>query len=102
MIDKTALNKSIKFFDDIELKNEDISLIFDKFEKLLNNPEIKSLIKKKMSFLKNVDEDRDIREIMHDMIVESNLDDLNKLLENLIKEESLTNWLQDFFLEKLI
>jgi len=102
MIDKKNLNKSIKFFEEIDLNDEDISLIFKKFKNKLNDPKINALINKKMKFLENVRDDENLKEIMRVLIKESQLKDLNLLLENLIKDESLTTWLQDFFLEKLI
>ncbi len=102
MIDKENLNKSIKFFDEIDLNNEDISLIFKKFEKKLKDPKIRALINKQMTFLENLRDNESLKDIMRDLIKKSQIKDLNLLLEYLIKDEKLTNWLQDFFLEKLI
>ncbi|TXT64789.1 MAG: hypothetical protein BAJALOKI1v1_520015 [Promethearchaeota archaeon] len=102
MIDKDSLNKSIKFFEDIELNNEEFTIIFEKFKTLLNNGKIKDMIINKMTFLKDFKESDDLKKIMHELINKAQIEDLNILLEKLLQEESLTNWLQDFFLEKLI
>jgi hypothetical protein len=102
MIDKESLNKSIKFLEEIDLNDEDISLIFKKFENKLNEPKLNALLNNKMKFLEKVRENESLKEILRELIKKSQLKDLNLLLEDLIKDESLTTWLQDFFLEKII
>jgi hypothetical protein len=104
MIDKENLIKSIKFFNDIELKNEDIKVIYKKFEKILEDPTIKELLHNKISFLNENSEskEKNIRALMEILVSKLDLEDLNVFLDKIIKDESLSDFLQDFFLEKLI
>lgn len=104
MIEKENLIKSLEFFRDIKLKNEDIALIYKKFEKILKDPSIRELLLDKIQFMSKTNENNEenIRALMELLISKLDLEDLNVLLNKIIKDESLSDFLQDFFLEKLI
>ncbi|TFF98832.1 MAG: hypothetical protein EU547_00025 [Promethearchaeota archaeon] len=102
MIEKENLIKSLDFFDDIELGNDEIALIYERFENILNDPKVERLLLEKASVLKNQNEKEDVKVIMKKLITKLDIDDLNILLNKIIKDEPLSDFLQDFFLEKLI
>jgi len=102
MIEKEDIVKSLDFFKDIELENGDIGTIYDNFKKILNDPEVNEVLVDKMSFLNSKSEQENIRSLMEILISKLDLKDLNVLLNKIIKDESLSDFLQDFFLEKLI
>lgn len=104
MIEKENLIKSLEFFKDIKLEKEDIALIFEKFEKILKDPTIKEILFNKVSFLNenNENKEENIKALMEILVSKLDLEDLNVFLDKIIKDESLSDFLQDFFLEKLI
>jgi hypothetical protein len=102
MIEKEDIIKSLDFFKDIKLENGDVAIIYDNFKKILKDPEVNEVLVEKMSFLNTKNEKENIRSLMEILISKLNLKDLNVLLDKIIKNESLSDFLQDFFLEKLI
>ena len=102
MIEKEDIIKSLDFFKDIKLETGDVAIIYDNFKKILKDPEVKEVLIEKMSFLNAKNEKENIRSLMEILISKLDLNDLNVLLNKIIKNESLSDFLQDFFLEKLI
>ncbi|MFO7796009.1 MAG: hypothetical protein ACQERB_11000 [Promethearchaeati archaeon] len=101
MIRKEDINRSLEFFENLELESNEINLIFEKFKKILRDKEISSLIKKNDS-IKDIEEDDDIKDILNKILPNLKLRDLNIILNKIIEDESLTNFIQDLFLERLL
>ncbi|TFF85302.1 MAG: hypothetical protein EU518_01420 [Promethearchaeota archaeon] len=101
MIRKEDINRSLEFFKNLELESNEINLIFEKFKKILRDKEISSLIKNNDS-IKDIEEDDDIKDTLNKILPNLKLRDLNIILNKIIEDESLTNFIQDLFLERLL
>jgi len=101
IITKNSLERTIGFISEIKLDEEDYESIFKKFEPILKNQAIRNKLVK----LEEINEDADsidletmIKKILDKMSVK----DLRFILKKIIKNEALTNSIQDLILEKLI
>ncbi len=102
MIKKENLIKSLNFFEDIDLNSQDIILIYDKFKEVLKDTKVENFLSEKISNLNYENERENIKALMNVLIKKLDIDEFNELLRIIIKDESLSEFLQDFFLEKLI
>jgi len=101
MIRKEDINKSLEFFENLELESNEINLIYEKFKNILRDKEISSLVKNNDS-IKDIEEDDNIKDILKKILPNLKLRDLNIILNKIIEDESLTNFIQDLFLERLL
>jgi hypothetical protein len=101
MLKKEDISRSVEFFNNLDLKPKEIDIIFDKFREILTDREIKRLLKDQKC-MKEIEEEDGIQEILKKLIPYLDLKDLNYLLQKLIKDESLTEYIQDMFLEKIL
>ena len=92
-ITKSSLEKSIEFISQLELTEEDYEEIFSKFKPFLKS----QAIKEKLDKLEEIEEDStDNLETMTKRILDRiSMQDLNFILDNLIEDEDLTNFIQD-------
>ncbi len=102
MIKKEDLRKSLDFFRDINLDDKEYELIFNKFNLILNNSNFQGLVGQKISFNKRFYENKPIQDILSKLIEELNIKDINSFLQKIIRDDKLTNFIQDFFLEKIL
>jgi len=101
IITKDSLNQSIELISELNLNDDDYEKIFEKFKLMLNNSEMKEAIKK-ISGIREIEKENDLKTIMKTLINKIRLSDLNQLLGNIVKNEDLIDFIQDLFLEKLI
>ena len=101
IITKDSLNQSIELISELNLNDDDYAKIFEKFKLMLNNSEMKETIKK-ISGIREIEKENDLKTIMKTLINKIRLSDLNQLLGNIVKNEDLIDFIQDLFLEKLI
>jgi len=101
MINKEDINRSLKIFENLDLKANEINLIFTKFKKILKDKDFQSLIKNE-ECLEEIQEDDDLGKTLNKLLPHLNMEDLNHFLNKIIEDESLTNYIQDLFLEKLL
>ena len=85
----------------LELDDKDIDEVYKKFEAILNDESAKKILEK-VSKGKGSENFKDVREMMQGVIGLIDPEDLNVLLEKVIKNEELVDFIQDLFLEKLI
>ncbi|TFF87784.1 MAG: hypothetical protein EU548_09790 [Promethearchaeota archaeon] len=100
-ISRNLLDQSIELTSDLNLNEKDYEKIFEKFKLILENGDVKNLIEN----VSNKDEfknEDDLKMMMKELSNAINLADLNKLLNNIIKNEELIDFIQDLILEKLI
>lgn len=101
IITKDNLSQSIELISELNLDEEDYKKIFEKFNLMLENSEIKETVEK-VSEIHNLKNDEDLKEIMKRLTHDLEISDLNKILNSIIKNEELLDFIQDLFLEKLI
>ena len=101
IITKDSLKQSIELISELNLNDDDYAKIFEKFKLMLNNSEMKETIKK-ISGIREIEKENDLKTIMKTLINKIRLSDLNQLLGNIVKNEDLIDFIQDLFLEKLI
>ena len=101
IITKNTLNQSIELISELNLNEDDYKNIFEKFNLILKNPDIKEMVEK-ISGFHDIEKENDLKAIMRKIIEVMKLSDLNQLLENIIKNEDFVDFIQDLFLEKLI
>ncbi|MBY8982130.1 MAG: hypothetical protein KGD57_04215 [Candidatus Lokiarchaeota archaeon] len=102
MIKKEDLKKSLEFFKDITLDDKDYDVIFNKFKLILNTSEFEDQIKQNLSYQNKKNGNEDIQRILEELIEILNIKDMNLFLQKIIRDEKLTVFIQDFFLEKLL
>ena len=101
IISKKSLKQSIELISEIELEEEDINKIFEKFNTFFNNPEFKFVIEK-ISGLEEIENLEDMKELMNHILKNLSSKEIQMLLNKIIKNEDLIDFIQDLFLEKLI
>ncbi|HEY0087638.1 MAG TPA: hypothetical protein VGB37_02275 [Candidatus Lokiarchaeia archaeon] len=101
IITKNFLKESIELISELKLDEADYNKIFEKFEIILNDSKIKGLIEETTKSTNNENE-RDLINVMKTIVEKINLSDLSYLLEKIIKNEELVDFIQDLFLEKLV
>lgn len=101
IITKDNLSQSIELISELNLDEEDYKKIFEKFNLMLENSEIKETVEK-VSEIHHLKNDEDLKEIMKRLTNDIEISDLNKILNSIIKNEELLDFIQDLFLEKLI
>ena len=57
---------------------------------------------KKISEIKELENEGDLKAIMKKLLKEIKLNELNKLLKDIIENEEFVDFIQDLFLEKLL
>jgi len=99
-LSKEILNKSIEYFNELNLKEDDYETIFERFKFFLNDSNVQKLIEE---ISKNHDYkfDQDSKSIVKTVLEKVNIEQLNALLEKIIKNEDFTNFIQDLILDKL-
>ncbi len=100
MIKKDSLNQSIEIISDIGFEDNDFEKIFDKFKFILDNPDI-SVILEKILYLNELQNENDLKLLMKKLSNVLSLNEMNLLLEKVIKNEQFIDFIQDLFLEKL-
>ncbi|MFX1394626.1 MAG: hypothetical protein ACFFAH_13760 [Promethearchaeota archaeon] len=101
IITKDTLNQSIELISELNLNEDDYENIFEKFNLMMENPDIKEILEK-ISGFHDIEKENDLKAIMKKIIDIMKLSDLNQLLGNIIKNEDFIDFIQDLFLEKLI
>ncbi len=100
-LSKDAINKSIDMISDIKLSEDDYNNIFEQFKEILNNNEVDKI----MEIISKISRDKesiDLKTIMKNLATNIPLNDLNLLLNKVIKNEKFIDYIQDLFLEKLM
>ena len=101
IVTKNSLERSMGFISELELNEEDYENIFKKFKPILKNQAIKN----KIDILEEVEENDspiDLETMTKKILEKISIQDLKFILEKIIKNEDLTNYIQDLILEKLI
>lgn len=101
IVTKNSLERTIGFISELELNEEDYENIFKKFKPILKNQAIKN----KLDILEEIEEGDspiDLETITKKILDKISIPDLKFILEKIIKNEDLTNFIQDLILEKLI
>ena len=101
IVTKNSLERTIGFISELELNEEDYENIFKKFKPILKNQAIKN----KLDILEEVEEDdspADLETMTKKILDKISIKDLKFILDKIIKNEDLTNSIQDLILEKLI
>jgi len=101
IVTKNSLERTIGFISELELNEEDYENIFKKFKPILKNQAIKN----KLDILEEVEEDDspiDLETMTKKILDKISIQDLQFILDKIIKNEDLTNSIQDLILEKLI
>ncbi len=101
IITKKNLNQSLDFLTDINFDEEDYERIYEKFKIILEIPEIKKILKN-VSGINEIETEGDFKNILKYLIEKINVKDLNEILKKIIKNETLIDYIQDLFLEKLL
>ena len=101
IITKDNLNQSIELISELNLNEDDYENIFEKFNLILKNPDIREIVEKVLGF-QDIEKENDLKAIMKKLIDIMKLSDLNQLLGDIIKNEDFIDFIQDLFLEKLI
>jgi len=100
IITKDSLDKSIEFISEIDFNEEDYEKIFEKFKPIFENLKIKEKLEK-ISGVDKIDEQFSIKTLMKNIMESMSLNDLNLLTKKIVKNEDLTDFIEDLFLEKL-
>lgn len=101
IVTKNSLERTIGFISELELNEEDYENIFKKFKPILKNQAIKN----KLDILEEIEEGDspiDLETMAKKILDKINIPDLKFILEKIIKNEDLTDFIQDLILEKLI
>lgn len=100
-ITKKNLDQSIELISEFNFDEEDYETIFEKLQIFLKNPENYELFKK-ISEIKELENEGDLKAIMKKLLKKIKLNELNKLLKDIIENEEFVDFIQDLFLEKLL
>jgi hypothetical protein len=100
-ITKKNLDQSIELISEFNFDEEDYEIIFEKLQIFLKNPENYELFKK-ISEIKELENEGDLKAIMKKLLKKIKLNELNKLLKDIIENEEFVDFIQDLFLEKLL
>ena len=101
IVTKNSLERTIGFISELDLNEEDYENIFKKFKPILKNQAIKN----KLEILEEIEEGDssiDLETMTKKILDKISIQDLKFILEKIIKNEDLTNFIQDLILEKLI
>ena len=101
IVTKNSLERTIGFISELDLNEEDYENVFKKFKPILKNQAIKN----KLDILEEVEEDDspiDLETMTKKILDKISIQDLQFILDKIIKNEDLTNSIQDLILEKLI
>ena len=101
IVTKNSLERTIGFISELELNEEDYENIFKKFKPILKNQAIKN----KLEILEEIEEGDspiDLETMTKKILDKISIQDLQFILDKIIKNEDLTNSIQDLILEKLI
>jgi hypothetical protein len=100
-ITKKNLDQSIELISEFNFDEEDYETIFEKFQVLLKNSENHDVFKK-ISEIRELENEGDLKVIMKKLSNKIKIDELNKLLKDIIENEEFVDFIQDLFLEKLL
>ena len=100
IITKDSLDKSIEFISEIDFNEEDYEKIFEKFKPIFKNLKIKEKLEN-ITGVDKIDEQFSIKTLMKIIMESMSLNDLNLLTKKIVKNEDLTDFIEDLFLEKL-
>lgn len=100
MLKKDSLNQSIEIISDVNFEEEDFEKIFEKFKFILDNSDVKNIIERILD-LSELENENDLKQIMKKLSKTLSLQELNLMLEKVIKNEQFVDFIQDLFLEKL-
>ena len=100
ILTKETINQSIELISELNLTEEDYEKVFENFKLILKNPEVKKIFGT-ISEISEINNDSDLNLLMKKLSNHLSLNDLNFLLEKIIKNEELVDFIQDLFLEKL-
>lgn len=101
IVTKNSLERTIGFISELELNEGDYENVFNKFKPILKNQAIKN----KLDILEEIedgDSPIDLETMTKIILDKISIQDLKFILEKIIKNEDLTNFIQDLILEKLI
>ena len=100
-ITKKNLDQSIELISEFKFDEEDYETIFKKFQIFLKNSENHDLFKR-ISELKDFEKEEDLKAIMEKISKKIKINELNKLLKDIVENEEFVDFIQDLFLEKLL
>ena len=101
IVTKNSLERTIGFISELDLNEEDYENVFKKFKPILKNQAIKN----KLEILEEIEEGDspiDLETMTKKILDKISIQDLQFILDKIIKNEDLTNFIQDLILEKLI
>lgn len=101
IVTKNSLERTIGFISELELNEEDYENIFKKFKPILENQAIKNKLER-LDEIEGGDSPIDLETMTKKILDKISIQDLKFILEKIIKNEDLTNFIQDLILEKLI
>lgn len=100
-ITKKNLDQSIELISEFKFDEEDYETIFEKFQIFLKNSENRDLFKR-ISEFKDFEKEGDLKAIMKKISKNFKINELNKLLKDIVGNEEFVDFIQDLFLEKLL
>ncbi|TFG14540.1 MAG: hypothetical protein EU535_03195 [Promethearchaeota archaeon] len=100
-ISKKSLEQSIELISELKFDEEDYDTIFEKFKDHLKKSKNDKLYQR-ISEFKDLENERELPNIMKKLVKNLNIEELNTLLREIVKNEDFVDFIQDLFLEKLI
>ena len=100
-ISKKSLEQSIELISELKFDEEDYNNIFEKFKEHLKISK-NDILYQRISGLKDLENERELTNIMKKLVNILNIEELNTLLREIVKNEDFVDFIQDLFLEKLI
>ena len=101
-ITKKNLDQSIELISEFKFDEEDYENIFEKFQIFLKDSENHDLFKKISESKEFEKEGEDLKAIMRRISENIKINELNKLLRDIVGNEEFVDFIQDLFLEKLL
>ena len=101
ILTKKTLDQSLKFIDELNLDDNDYEIVLDKFKAFFEKKEIKKIFLKFFE-IDYINDNQNFKTIMKEIIKTENIPNLNILLQQIVKDESLIDEIQEIFLDKLL
>lgn len=100
-ITKENLNRALEYFFDLNFTDGEYNKMFNKLKPILKCSKTTE-ISKKTSKAAVITDKMDFKSIVKNLSEKLNSDDLSPILNKLIKNEELVNFIQDLILEKML
>ncbi|MHA1438531.1 MAG: hypothetical protein ACTSPD_13230 [Promethearchaeota archaeon] len=101
ILTKDSIDHSIKLISELNLNDKDFEEIFKRFNVIFNDFNTKNILQK-LNESKNFKCEDGLKTIMEKIKNNLTESEMHILLEKVIKNEELIDFIQDLFLEKLI